>query len=311
LALIGVVDGPDDQLLEEVSDVVLESDGGALFVLDGMARRVSRFALDGTPQGSWGRGGAGPNELIDPVALLSLASDTLVVLNRSSASIQFVVWADDGGREVHRVQLPLRPEDGCTLDGKLFVLGLYDRHIVHVLSRDGSVVRSLAASAVDWDATDRATLVDLALRAEAAAGSLFCAEEAGLVIHMPRQLGWVRMYLPTGELFRQLSVAGFAGPRRTESRGGVRYDIDPDVGHANALTSVAIFDGSRLGIRMEFRFPRTSDVDRSPETVVFDLASGEEVDRWKTSQLLVAQNVSNAITLQVAPFPLLVVWRTR
>lgn len=69
--------------------------------------------------------GRGPGELQDPVAVVPLPPDDLIVVDRS-AYLQFIALRDDDVREIERVRLPFRPSAACMLDSQLYVLGFMD-----------------------------------------------------------------------------------------------------------------------------------------------------------------------------------------
>lgn len=75
---VGSVDGPAVQRFGLVSDVTVDPEAGEVFVLDHLERRVRVFDLSGSHLRSWGRGGEGPGELMEPAAL-AVARDTVIV----------------------------------------------------------------------------------------------------------------------------------------------------------------------------------------------------------------------------------------
>jgi len=60
-ARIGVIDGASEYTFGEVSGVALGADG-VLWVADGLAGTIGRFAADGSPLGDVGRMGEGPGD---------------------------------------------------------------------------------------------------------------------------------------------------------------------------------------------------------------------------------------------------------
>ena len=68
--------------------------------------------------------GPGPEEFLDPTALFRVADDTLALLNRSARTLQlFAREATTPFREIGRYELPFWPSAGCSMHGRVFILG--------------------------------------------------------------------------------------------------------------------------------------------------------------------------------------------
>lgn len=279
---IGVMDEPPEiEVFGQIRHAVVMESGG-ITVLDVQSSRVTGFDADGQHSFSIGRLGSGPGELPDPTGLLRIGDDTLVVISRSRRLIQyFVRHSTDEFLETERSVLPLWPNGGCVMRGRIFILGNLEEHAVHEVDHDGSVRRSFAASELgEWAEEGYSKSVAWAWRDEAVAGRLVCSKDSRTITHIPSNSGWLRAYTLGGDLAWHAPLHGFARISILPAAGGgVKYDLDPILNFAHRVTGAAVVDQGVLGISVEKRLPRGQDSSNEGLLVLLDIETGIEIRR--------------------------------
>lgn len=306
----GALDTPSVEVIGEVRQAVFNV-AGELFVLDGSGPRVLFIGAEGDTAFELMSAGKGPGELGNPVALIPVSQDSLLILDRSAAHLQVLALGDGHVTEVARVKLPFWPSRGCTVGQQLFLLGSYDGHTLHEIKRASDVVIRSFESSTIADSLHDASVVKLTRMAEAADGQLFCSDSPPRIVHAPPTLGWVRTYSPDGGLIWQVALPGFVQPMRTASGAGVRYDINPEFGYANDIDRISIIGDKHVVVTVRKRFPRAAKQDPSSETIVLDLQNGRELGRFPADTVIVTARNGRVATLSVDLFPILHVWDQR
>ena len=140
---IGEYEAPDEEVFGSILSVVL-MDGGGVAILDGQASRAVGFDDQGRHSFTFGRQRVRDlEEFVDPTALFRVADDTLALLNRSARTLQlFAREATTPFREIGRYELPFWPSAGCSMHGRIFILGGHEDLAVHEVDRTGGILNS-------------------------------------------------------------------------------------------------------------------------------------------------------------------------
>jgi hypothetical protein len=126
---IGVLDGPREYELFDVSAAARQSDGD-IVVVEGRAREVRLYDRDGTFKKTLGGPGSGPGEFQDPAQVLITAADSVIVWDNAyyritrfdSAGALAGAQSVDRGRIAKAIEPPLYPGAAEMLqDGQLVV----------------------------------------------------------------------------------------------------------------------------------------------------------------------------------------------
>ncbi|HSG82623.1 MAG TPA: 6-bladed beta-propeller, partial [Gemmatimonadota bacterium] len=91
---IGTLEGPDEYMLGDVVSLAVDTDG-SIYIYDGHAKALRKYAPEGTYLGTFGREGAGPGEYKTPDAGLVVLSDGRVVL-RDPGNARFNIYSSTG-----------------------------------------------------------------------------------------------------------------------------------------------------------------------------------------------------------------------
>lgn len=210
--------------------------GGESYVLDVMERRIGVAAADGRV--AWtGRAGRGPGELFIPVAVAA-GEDVLYVLDRGNRRIER--YGTEGGRLERSGGLPLAfaPEDLCTWDDRVFVLGAHRGHAIHeVSSEDGRVLRSFAPDVA---------LTDDLLATYRAGGYLACGP-GGRIAFLPLLRPEVRLFsAATGAPLDSAAIPGYAAVLIRKTADAVEFRAPEGGTHDAAASVVPLADGRML-----------------------------------------------------------------
>ena len=226
---------PDD-LFGLVGDVAVASDGRA-FVLDVMSEQVGIFTASGQRTATLGREGDGPGEFSGPVALaVDDRNDVFVLDERSQRATVF-----SGADGMYRRSFPLdfHPRDLCFLNGRLYVLGVRDAHLIHEVSPvDGKVVRSFAPDPESGD---------MLLAGYRGGGYLACGREDEIVF-LPALRPDVAVYkASSGTHIATAPIPEFRGLRVTRTASGsVTFEAPGGVRNDNASSIIPLGPGAYL-----------------------------------------------------------------
>ncbi len=294
VAEVGVFDGRAEEVFGSIRDVMFW-ETGAFAVLDrtALTTRVIGFDAKGRYRYTLGRSGPGPNEFIDATALIRIADDSLAVINRGSRTLQ--VFVRNGAYvfgEAARLTLPFFPEDGCAMNGRIFLLGGMGGRAIHEIDRTGAVVNSFSES--DFGGTiseDEPRAVAWAVRDQAQGGYLKCAAEVGMVIHVPYELGWLRAYKTNGSVAWHSSLNGFVKTRIVPAIGGsgaIKTAFDPNFNFSHTILGVAVLRGRSLVISVGLNVPRGQTPTEKGWLVLCELESGRETGRQEFAGVAIA-----------------------
>ena len=296
---------PENEVFGRIRQAVLMESGG-MAVLDVQSSRVAGFDAEGRHTFSFGRSGSGPGELLNATRLLRIGDDTLAVVSRARRLIQyFVRHGADGFLETERSVLPLWPNGGCVMRGKIFVLGNLEESSVHEVDHEGSVRRSLSASELgEWAEEGSAKSVAWAWRDEAVAGRLVCSKDSGKIIHIPNNSGWVRAYTRDGDLAWHAPLRDFVRVFILPAvGGGVKYDFDPAFDFAHRVRGAAMVEQGVLGVSLEKSLPRGQEPGNEGLLVLLDIETGTEIRRESYDGILLDGSGNRTAVTHDLPFP--------
>lgn len=138
VAALTTLGGPNDIGL--IGDVALDPADGRVYVLDVAERTVHVYGADATPIARMGRGGQGPGELFDPVALAVDGTGRVLVLDAVRRRLEAF---DREGRYSGSTPLDFHARDICISEGRLFASGLREGRLIHEVSMaNGRTLRS-------------------------------------------------------------------------------------------------------------------------------------------------------------------------
>ncbi len=307
---VGQLEAPAEEVFGRIRAVTLfERDG--LAVLDAQAGRAVGFGDRGSHAFTLGRRGQGPGEFVDPSALFRISDDTLAFLNRSARTLQlFAREAGDPFAEIGRYELPFWPSGGCSMRGRIFILGGFEDRAVHEVDREGVIVNSFpdsdyagevaegAPEAIAWD-----------LRDQAQSGLLVCSEVSGHVIHTPYRLGWARAYTAGGDLAWHTFVPDFVKDRVVPAMAGgaVKYEFDPDFNYSHSVVGAAVVANSHVALSMSVAVPRGGEPEVEGLLALLDLATGEQTRRDEFAGVVMAGRGDRVAVVYREPFPRVVI----
>ncbi|WP_419164711.1 hypothetical protein [Candidatus Palauibacter sp.] len=308
---IGRLEGSDEEVFGNIRSAVLLERGGVV-ILDDQGARAIGFDDRGTHAFTLGRRGQGPGEFVDPSALFRISDDTLAFLNRSVRTLQLFAkqHPTDTFREIGRHELPFWPSSGCSMRGRIFILGGYEDRAVHEVDREGAVLNSFPASDYADEAAEGAPeAIAWDLRDQAQSGLLVCSEASGHVMHVPRRLGWGRAYTAAGDLAWHSSFPDFVKGMVVPAAGGVaiKYEFDPDFNFSYAVVGAAPVADTHLAVSISVSVPRGQEPEVEGLLALLDLATGAQTRRDESGAVVVSGLGERIAVVYREPFPTLAI----
>ncbi len=307
---IGQLETPEEEVFGRIQAVALFERGG-LAVLDAQAGRAVGFGEKDGHAFTLGRRGQGPGEFVDPSALFRISDDTLAFLNRSARTLQlFVRQTCNSFAEIGRYELPFWPSGGCSMRGRVFILGGFEDRAVHEVDGEGVIVNSFPASDyADEVAEDAPEAIAWDLRDQARSGLLVCSEVSGHVIHIPYRLGWARAYTAGGDLAWHASLPDFVKDRVVPAMGGgaVKYEFDPDFNYSHSVAGAAVVAESHVALSVSVAVPRGQEPEVDGLLALLDLATGEQTRRDEFAGVVMAGRGERVAVVYREPFPKVVI----
>lgn len=311
---IGQLEAPEEEVFGRIPAVALFERGG-LAVLDAQAGRAVGFGDRGSHAFTLGRRGQGPGEFVDPSALFRISDDTLAFLNRSARTLQlFARKAGNPFAEIGRYELPFWPSGGCSMWGRIFILGGFEDRAVHEVGAEGVIVNSFPASDYAGEVAEGAPeAIAWDLRDQAQSGLLVCSEVSGHVIHTPYRLGWARAYTAGGDLAWHAFVPDFVKERVVPATGGgaVKYEFDPDFNYSHSVVGAAVVADSHVALSMSVAVPRGQEPEVEGLLALIDLATGEQTRRDEFAGVVKAGRGDRVAVEYREPFPKVVILERR
>ncbi|MDE2875082.1 MAG: hypothetical protein OXQ93_06545 [Gemmatimonadota bacterium] len=307
---VGELEAPAEEVFGRIRAVALFARGG-LVVLDAQAGRAVGFGDRGSHAFTLGRRGQGPGEFVDPSALFRISDDTLAFLNRSARTLQlFARQAGDPFAEIGRSELPFWPSGGCSMRGRIFILGGFEDRAVHEVDREGVIVKSFPSSDYAGEVAEGAPeAIAWDLRDQARSGLLVCSEVSGHVIHAPYRLGWARTYTAGGDLAWHAFLPDFVKGRVVPAMGGgaVKYEFDPDFNYSHSVVGAAVVANSHVALSVSVAVPRDEEPEVEGLLALLDLATGEQTRRDEFAGVVMAGRGGQVAVVYREPFPRVVI----
>ncbi len=307
---IGEYETPTEEVFGSIRAAALIERGGVV-ILDGQGARAVGFDEDGAHAFTFGGRGPGPEEFEDPSALFRIADDTLAFLNRSARTLQlFARDATGPFSEVGRHPLPFWPSAGCSMHGRIFVLGSHEDLAVHEVSRAGVVLSSFPASDyADEAASDAPESIAWDLRDQARSGFLACAEASGHVIHVPYYLGWARAYTTSGGLAWHSALPDFVKRMVVPAAGGgaVKYEFDPGFNFSHRVLGATVVPDSHLALSISVTVPRGQEPPVEGLLALLDLDTGSQTRRDEFGGIVLSGLGERVAVAYRDPFPTLAI----
>jgi hypothetical protein len=302
--------GPPGTVFGSIRDATTTS-RLSVVVLDGINKTVYLVDSTGAVQAAVGKEGDGPGEFRDPVSIVALRGDTLVVVDRGRMSIMTFVW-DSPALQFHSSsRLPFWPNDACALHGRLFVLGLLDRHVLHEVTTDGRIIRSIASLPGGGADNSSSAAMRALLEGERGGGWVTCSEDANAIVHVTERLGEAEAVDPAGTRLWSVTIRDFVQPRRTLRGAGARYDFDTDAGRAQRVTSATSLGDGLVQIVVEEAYPRARKKQPMRFGIVLRTVDGVEVGRFQHAPEFLDARAEVAVSRVEGLVPRIDYWVTR
>lgn len=221
-----------------LGDVVADA-RGRLFALDVQRRSVLVLARSQDPPVWVGRAGHGPGEFVAPAALALDTAGGLLVMDAGAMRIEAYRTDDAGTKRTGSVPLSFAAEDIAVCDGRLFLLGSWNKFLIHEISRaDGGIIRSFAPDSVGAD--------DL-MAGYRSSGYLACGPGAALTFLPMLRPDITRYSIMTGERIGELRIPGYE-PVHVErtADGGLMFQSPKGRPHDRASSVVTLPDSTQL-----------------------------------------------------------------
>lgn len=268
------VGGSDESgvLFGEIQDVAFLPPGDFL-VLDRMNSVLTRFDIDGRVVSTVGSEGEGPGEWLWPSSVDVSSSGVVRVVSQGLSRIhEYEVRGEDLAL-VDEARLPFLPRDLCTLNDRVFVLGLYQGFTLHEVR--GGVVISSFSPPIERP-PELLGVWDAATAEWAADGRLACDEEHGLVIHAPFSLPDVRAFNASGQIVWQIKLEGWSQIRWERNPGApIHAAPDPTTGRASTIVSVAVVSPTEVMVQMSNTSrPGYAGAEREIDSRIFEIGTG-------------------------------------
>jgi len=311
---VGLLDGDSALILGKMLDaaIIPVEPRPKVALLDGSYRIARVFALDGTPESSFGGQGEGPGELTSPVAL-EYADGAALILD-AALKIERYGWTGSEWEPVGRLGLRMDAQDLCPLDDGLAVLGLRigedgrigsaGARVIHVLSyRDQEVLTSFS------EPYHHDGILALWYMAR---GKLTCDRSRGVVWVAYEMLHEVHALDLDGNLLWISRLTDMTCPDLIETAmdGNTRVGRDPEYRDPTELiTHISLLDESLLAVQVaSYSFERTQTGrpgrrSVSYRTYLIDAESGLGVGGFRGTHQVIGGGNGHAILYREDPFP--------
>ena len=283
----------DSDEFGRVSSVAVSASGDLVAVLDAYNFRVAVFFGNSTVPVHFGRRGRGPGEFFHPIDIAVRRGEVLVL---DGGNLQVVRIGASEGELTLRGTIPVpfgSPAGTCTIDNRLFVLGLHAGSLIHELDDTGAILQSFGT-----------TLPDDPVRGElSATGRLACDAGSGRVAHAVSTLNHVAVYSAEGSILSEGRIPGYVR-QEYDTSGGLMRPLRPEGGFIHRIEALQWLPNGTLLVQM-------AESRRQPaptrEARVLDVESGwlATSPAWPRVLAIVDQR---ALFYEEAPFPTLKVY---
>ncbi|MCC7001856.1 MAG: hypothetical protein IT357_06850 [Gemmatimonadaceae bacterium] len=270
--VVGDTLGESNATIGTVLATTLDSRGNVL-VLDGAEMRVLAFDAGGQLRARSPGAGDGPGELRDPVAIVTLAGDSVAVADRTLRRIEVLSPVADGLRPVRSFALDFSPSAACLLDGDLFVLGGRDNVYLHRMMVAGTFKGSWSPVPADTIKENADAVVGFR-RFALGDGALACDADAGLLVHAPWAHTEVYGIRADGRIAWTQTVDSLVMRTIVAVENGVSFALDPAFGYGEDVQRVTPLHNGQALLLIRRRFAREANRDPEHRAIVIDVASG-------------------------------------
>ncbi len=241
---IGVLDGPDEEVIGLVDDVTLDQRGHTI-IADGQRRDVRVYDPSGQYVQTIGGAGEGPGEFRAP-HVLAFDSDGVLYVEDRSLRIQRFRLGDGGYEYAGQIRLEMSVADLCIMRDTMYVQGrrlgsgIADS-VIHKVSLDGELLESFG----EVFTHSAEGVVENHHR-----GYLACLEALDAIAFMPYQLpAELRLYNASGSV-RWITTFPNIRAILIEARpsGGVAQTIPEDGFHI--LETLSVLDSGHLLVQL-------------------------------------------------------------
>ncbi len=303
---IGAVDSPESHVFGRIVDATIMADG-SIAVLDGLGYDIRIIHPTGEVGQLLGIRGDGPGEFRDPVAVVRIGTDILAVPDRGQGTIHY--FTTDPLALMNTVRTGVYPNDACSLAGVLFLLADHEDHSIHRVSETGGEVEPLIP--VRRDGENRAAGLGLVAAHERTGGVLVCDEAHRALVHVPERLGIIASYGLDGTSRWESNLPGFVQPTRTPSAGGVRYDLNQELGYAHSVVGAAVIEGGILLVTVRESYRRDFGREPAYRGYVVRLSDGAILARLDDAPLVYSASNARRVSSDMGPYPRLRIWVRR
>ena len=302
---IGVLEGPDEQIIGVVNDVVVDSRGYTI-IADDRRDDVRVYDQNGRYTQTVGIGGSGPGEFRTP-HVLALDSDGVLYVEDYSLRVQRFGLNDGMYEYVDQFRLEMAVSDLCILRDTLYVQGRRLDHgradsIIHKVTLAGELIESFGQVFLHPSE---------AVTENYHRGYLACIEDADAIAFMPYQVPkQVRLYDRTGSV---RWITRFPSVRELiiePNPQGLYSQAIPEGGF-HALETMSALDGGHLLVQLALWTREQGYSTRVPVQLESYAVSLETGRGGFMSDSLGAVTIEQGRVVQVQhdPFPQVVVRR--
>lgn len=313
VSTIGVLDGPPEQTLGRIIDVVAALDG-SVFVLDAQPSLVRWYGPDGEYRGGVTAQGQGPGELSRAVGV-ALMGDELGVLDPRNGRLA-VYRTGESGIE-HRTAFA---GVTSTFDAVRSLCALGDRWYVRS-RRSGRMLHAFdttGAPAASFD-PEASLLPELfgeytdIVGAQISGGQLACVEEPATIATIAMFTSVVRAYTPDGELRWERELADIRPLRFVVGDGGRPTLSEPEPGGSHLGRSVVAWGDEALLVQygVDLGDAAPEGADPPVVSIALSLADGSELGRTEALPLIADTEGDRVYAFVNEPYPRVIVMRMR
>ena len=294
---VGRMEGPDDQVLGRIADVVFIGHGLALS--DAHANLIHWYDTSGMHLYSSGGSGGGPGEFRRVQSLDLLPDGTLVALDGGGRSIEFF---SRNGDSVDHLLFPGAVEDMCIIDSTIVVLGVVEGSDLplHLMDLADRSVTSIGSTDVpETDSPHRSAMVLGLLD-----GSIGCV--ADRIVYARSSDGSVRALNLDGTMLWEVELPSFTAiAYMDDGERGIRTSVPEGATEFHSFHSVTRF-GQTVAAQIKRIDLRTRDVSFS--AVFLDLATGRVLGKDDSLPMIMAVREDRIAIVREDPVPRLAVY---
>jgi hypothetical protein len=264
VSVVGEYDSADGVAFGGVRRAALNGD--VAFVLDDLNAAVVAFFRDGRVVVHEAGHGAGPGELGVAVSIHALTGDTAVVVDRGRRTVNYFSIQPNGSAWVRSWNLPFPPISTCLAADGIAVLGMHDESTLHFFTHQGARMASGGAMRPRHDPRPAEFLPS-----EMGEGVIACDRNASRVVHVLERAGFGFVLDRHSGDEQAFFLPDFAVPEWRAAAGGVRVDVDPQIGYADRVAAAVFLDDETVHISARRQYPRDTGRPEELRSIRLDL----------------------------------------